>query len=697
MDESRSSTESWPPALRSLGLSLGLCLAFTTSGVFSVALAREANGIETIWLATGFLAAALILLRRDWAVATAVVCFAGNVAIQRIFGDSWLIATAFPIVNLCEAVAVAWLARAVCGPGIRLTNLVQVSRLLFMAILPASGAGSVVAASLCAVLGRSFDSVLASWFYANALGISLVLPAVLLAKQAGRGFLRPNWEQAAVYGLLAATTLLAFNITRFPLQLLLFPAAAFTAFRLGPRGAAIGSLMVAALALVSIVSHPGSGLNPEWTLPERVRMAQFLIAIVFFTSLSTAMALSTQARVRKLLKGRSRIARLAQARAQGANQAKAEFLATMSHEIRTPMNSIIGFTQVLLKRDDLADAARRQIGLIERAGASLLTVVNDVLDFSKMETGRVELSPKPCAPRQLAQDALAIVAEAARRKGVALDLTVAGDAQTLVLLDDLRVRQILLNLLSNAIKFTDEGRVRLDLDAREDGAATDLRFTVTDTGVGIPSEKLGLLFKRFSQVDSSTTRAFLGPGLGLAICKGLVELMDGRIGVESTVNEGSVFTVELSAPRAEAATTTADPARPREGLGARVLLVDDHDVNRELGVTVLGLLGCVVETANNGMEAVVAARTGGYDLILMDLHMPVMDGLAATRAIRALGGDIARIPIVAMSADVMPEMVERCRDAGMVDAVGKPIAIADLHEVVTRWMGRSAGAVGHAA
>ena len=403
------------------------------------------------------------------------------------------------------------------------------------------------------------------------------------------------------------------------------------------------------------------------------------------------MVIADQKRMKRLWARRTRIARAAQARAMAAGQAKTEFLATMSHEIRTPMSSIVGFTEVLLKREDLPEPARRQLALIDRAGASLLTVVNDILDFSKVEAGEVELSPAPINPRNVAQDAMAIVAEAARRKGLDLQLGFIGPVEAPVMLDDLRVRQILLNLLSNAIKFTDQGRVRLDLQAIEEPDGVLLRFRVTDTGPGVPSEQAARLFKRFSQGDSSVSRTHGGTGLGLAICRGLTELMGGKIGVESKPGAGATFWFEIPARRAAGPVREAASPEATAPLAARVLLVDDHPMNRELGATVLGLLGCEVILAENGEEAVAAAQTSGCDLILMDVHMPRMDGLEATRAIRALGGVCAAVPIIAMSADVMPEMEAACLRAGMNAAVGKPIQIQALHDVLTRWLGEPGG------
>ncbi|WP_309627710.1 ATP-binding protein [Brevundimonas sp.] len=675
---------------RYLTLSVGLIAAFVVSVVFGLNLTRASAGVATIWLGSGILAAALLLLPRRWALGVTAVCFSFQAAFNLRFNPP-LISLAFSLLCLGESVAIAWLARKTCGQTMRLTSLKRVSRLIVFAVAPATAASAVLAADVLTLFGRSFNDVLGAWFYSHGLGVAIVLPVALMVarRDLSADFRRGTLEQVGLYGLIAAASVFCFLPVRFPMALTVFPIVTLIAVRLGPRGAAISALILAAISAGLMLNDFRPATGATWTLLEKTRSLQFLIAVSFFTSLAMALAIADQKRLKRLWAGRTRVARAAQARAIAAGQAKAEFLATMSHEVRTPMNSIIGFTEVLLRRDDLPEAARRQLGLIDRAGASLLAVVNDVLDFSKMEAGEVALVRRAVAPRVIAQDALAIVAEAARRKGLDLQLGFIGPVERPLMIDDLRVRQVLLNLLSNAIKFTETGRVRLDVQVHEDDVARALRFTITDSGVGVPSDKVERLFRRFSQVDSSVSRAHGGTGLGLAICKGLTELMGGQIGVESGVGAGSVFWFEIPAAPAEAASPAAAPApATAQGLGARILLVDDHPMNRELGATVLGLLGCEVVLAENGEEAVEAARVGDCDLILMDVHMPRMDGLEATRQIRALGGESADIPIIAMSADVMPEMEAACLKAGMNDAVGKPIQIQVLHAALVKWLER---------
>ncbi len=670
-------------------LSGALALAYVVSMLFSLTLTRAGEGVAVIWFASGILAAAFLLLPWRWSLGLASGCFLINFACNLRVGNPPLAALMFPILTFSEALGAAWLARRACGATMRLTSFSRVTRLILLAVAPATAVAAIAAADLFTLYGRSFDVVLTSWFYGHALGMAIVLPAVLLVARPDmiRDFRRSAGEQIGLYVLIVLVSAATFLPVRFPMSLLIFPALALLCFRLGPRGAAVAALIMAVTLSSFVVSLPAPVQITTWTLAEKTRSLQFLIAVAFFTSLAMAMAVADQKRMKRLWAGRTRVARAAQSRAVTAGLAKTQFLATMSHEIRTPMSSIVGFTEVLLKREDLPDPARRQLALIDRAGASLMAVVNDILDFSKVEAGEVELRPARVTPRAIAQDALAIVTDAARRKDIDLQLSFIGPVEAPVLIDDLRMRQVLLNLLSNAIKFTERGRVGLEVQVLEQDAASNLlRFKVIDTGIGVPSDQVERLFKRFSQGDSSVNRSHGGTGLGLAICKGLVELMGGKIGVDSTPGVGSTFWFEVAAARAESAAPQTPAAKDERVLSARILLVDDHPMNRELAATVLGLLGCEVILAENGEEAVAAAQTSACELILMDVHMPRMDGLEATRAIRALGGANATVPIIAMSADVMPQMEAACLKAGMNAAVGTPIQIQALHDVLAKWL-----------
>jgi PAS domain S-box-containing protein len=370
--------------------------------------------------------------------------------------------------------------------------------------------------------------------------------------------------------------------------------------------------------------------------------------------------------------------------AEAAAEAKSEFLANMSHEIRTPLTGVIGFAELLDAMPGLPPEAELCVRRIAVASQSLLAVVNDVLDFSKLEAGQVDLAPHPFDPARLTRDAVEIVAGQARDKGLALDLRLDPSLPAFVLADSGRLRQVLLNLVGNAVKFTDTGSVRVSVSHIAD-AAPRLVFAVSDTGPGIPADRLGRLFQRFSQIDGSSGRQYGGAGLGLAICHELTRLMSGYICVESEVGQGSTFRFEIAAPIADAGADAEDPVTDG-GHEATILVVDDVAVNRELVRAMLTPLGYKIVEAASGLEALDLCAGGAFDLILMDLQMPVMDGLTTTRAVRALGPGFQLTPILAISANVLEKHLAACDEAGMDDHIAKPIRAAELVTKVQQWL-----------
>ncbi|OAS23131.1 PAS domain-containing hybrid sensor histidine kinase/response regulator [Methylobacterium platani] len=393
-------------------------------------------------------------------------------------------------------------------------------------------------------------------------------------------------------------------------------------------------------------------------------------------------------------------AEAAKAAAERANAAKTDFLSAMSHEIRTPLNAVIGFTGLLAQADGLEPELRRYAALARASAGGLLTLVNDILDFSSVEAGAVSLRGDPFAIEALAEGCLGVVGAAAAAKDLAVTSAIDASLPRRLVGDEGRLRQILLNLLNNAVKFTPRGSVALAL--RHEGSGRDgerIRFSVADTGIGIPADKQGRLFERFSQVDSSIRRDYGGTGLGLAISRRLVEAMGGEIGVISEAGRGATFWFTLTLPRAgdRAGDRASDQAAPEAraaapGRPGRLLLVEDIEVNRELACLMLRAAGHSVDVATDGFQAVRAVEAGAYDLVLMDVQMPGLDGTMATRLIRCLPGAAARVPVVAMTANVLPDQVQSFRDAGMDDHLGKPFTPAELTAVLARWLDRAPAA-----
>jgi signal transduction histidine kinase/ActR/RegA family two-component response regulator len=375
--------------------------------------------------------------------------------------------------------------------------------------------------------------------------------------------------------------------------------------------------------------------------------------------------------------------RTAQRRAEDANRAKSEFLANMSHEIRTPLNGVVSMADSLTRRP-LAPQEREMVELIRSSGVTLERLLSDILDSAKIESGQVAIEPAPFDLEQVVGDIGALWRVKAEDKGVALDVGFAPALSGFVEGDAVRLRQVLTNLVSNALKFTSEGSVRLGVEPTGDGR---VRFRVTDTGVGFDTEQRSRIFRRFQQADGSITRRYGGTGLGLAISTALVDLMGGALDCESTPGEGSSFWFEIPLPPVEPARDeTAAPERTRDVTKAplRILLADDHPANRKVVEIMLGATEMELVAVEDGRQAVDAFLEGGFDLILMDMQMPVMDGLTATAAIRRheAGHGLARTPVVMLTANAMAEHIEAGRAAGADAHLTKPVTMTSLFAAI---------------
>ena len=374
----------------------------------------------------------------------------------------------------------------------------------------------------------------------------------------------------------------------------------------------------------------------------------------------------------------------AKAAAEQASRAKDEFLATMSHEIRTPLNGILGMAQAM-QGESLPAKQMGRLRIIRGCGETLLAILNDVLDLAKIEAGQLKIEREAFDMEHVTRGAAAPFAQMADKKGVALSFSIEEAAKGSFLGDRVRIRQVLYNLVSNAVKFTDRGSVAVGVTYGPEG----LRLEVADSGAGMSPETRARIFERFVQGDGSTTRRVGGTGLGLAICRQLVELMGGVIAVDSAEGRGSIFTVtlpmeRLSGPQAPAA--LEEPQAPPAGAALRILAAEDNEVNRQVIATLLDQAGLSLTLALDGAEAVSAWRGGQWDLILMDIQMPVMDGVSAARLIRSeeASAGRARTPILAVTANALPEQRAEYLAAGMDGVVAKPLQIASLFQAMER-------------
>lgn len=481
-----------------------------------------------------------------------------------------------------------------------------------------------------------------------------------------------------------------------------------TLYSMGPE--------VQALSFAS--NHLVSSLIEEQldTVRGQSRLISWLVAFQVGMLLLGATALMVRhrrlQRERRELEMLNDALREAKAQADSASQGKSRFLANMSHELRTPFNGLLGMLD-MLEETQLTRQQRDHLLTARDSARHLLNLLNDILDMSALEAGKMSVQPEPVDMLRLISEVHAVMAPAGQRKQLTMRLHLPSDTPGPVLADPTRTRQILFNLMSNAVKFTDQGEVDVRVNWTQHAGTVRWVLTVRDTGIGMNESMQAQLFQRFHQVDGSATRRFGGSGLGLEISRTLARLMGGEISVRSAIGEGSVFTLELpthlapahapapsvpplATPPASAAATpmppepapSPAPTRHAESIEWSVLVAEDHPVNRKFMGALLNKLGHAVTFAENGQQALDLVREHDFDIVFMDIHMPEMDGLTSTKLIRALPGEKCRIPIVALTADVMNDAEDRAAGAGVNEFLSKPVQKDQLQAALDRWAGR---------
>lgn len=638
------------------------------------------------WPANGVMLAAFLQLSRRRAAAVLAICFGLNLISTLLRGDPWPFVWTNPTLNLTQVLVAGFLARRLCGAALDMRRPRRVILFALGAAAPAVALTTTINV-LLAVWIREYPLALAffSWrhlFAMELLGLVIVTPSLIMLARAHRfrAEARAPLETGLLLLALAVITLWVFGQDS-PFLFVVFPPLMLVAFRLSPPWMAVALIGVTAISgLMTLTGHGPISASVVPDVPELAGVSQrvrqmplyygFLL-VAAITALPISALMAERQTITARLAKRTALALEQRRRAEAAVAAKSRFLALMSHEMRTPLNGVSGYADLLSRRADLPPQARMQVEAIRESGDAMLMLVEDVLDASR---GDEPLRLEPLDLAGLIREVAVPCATAARDRGLAFDLDIDWSDEARFLGDARRLRSAVRHLLSNAAKFTDHGGVTIRA-SHADGLFT---LEVADTGVGVPTDLVPRLFDVFAQADDSLRRRHGGTGVGLPAARGHARSMGGDVVLRATSHKGSVFVLT-------AQLEPLDPVRsdaPAEAAAMRVLIVDDHPVNRQVLRLLIEAAGCDTVEAVDGADAVARAAAGDFDLILMDVRMPRIDGLEATRRIRALPAPACDPAILAVTADAMPEDAARCLAAGMDGHLAKPITHERLYLAV---------------
>jgi signal transduction histidine kinase/CheY-like chemotaxis protein len=639
--------------------------------------------VTILWPSNAFLLGMLLCSPRRFWASYAAVAGSVDVCMNLSLGNSFPISLYITSCNLFESLLAATLLYRTISPKPDLTQQRQFGAFFAFGIFLSPALASCLVSFALSGHFRMPDSPsMHRWFAADSLGMAMIVPLCLAFHRKDPLGSRTRLEIAGLFALLGSVSVLVFRQTSYPLLFLIMPFLLLLGARLGLAGSALGLLMVSIVGGYYLLLGRGPlELMHQNTMPPRVLVLQVFVAtcmlILYILDIAVYEKNLTE---RKLSEEAKRAGRAA----EEASRAKGLFLANMSHEIRTPLNGVIGMTDLVLDTELTADQ-RDCLETARRSSDHLLTVINDILDFSKIEAGKIDLEFIPFDLSDLVHETLKTFVIQAGAKGLELLCAIAPEVPVNVVGDSGRLRQIILNLIGNALKFTQQGEVELSLEVESlEGSRSMIRFTVRDTGTGIPQESQQSIFLPFNQADTSTTRVYGGTGLGLTISCRLAAMMGGRLWLESEPGYGTqfFFTVQLGVPAVpvRSAPSPAEQSRPLEGFS--ILVVDDNASCRRILEEMLRGWGATTRTVGGGPQALkelamAHASETPYSTLIADTHMPGMDGLTLVERLR--GTPVLReIPVVMLQAGGLRADATRCRDLGVVTCLPKPVRRSDL-------------------